>query len=290
MNDKSEYGYFHITMGALKDRLLFSTDREYRYGVNALAATLQGYDVKILCYCLMSNHLHILLSGNKDTCIQFYNTYIRTLSRIIASEKGKALGLVRADYEIVEINSLVQFRNVVVYILRNPLKAGVASPLSYEWSPAGVLLCPFIRTVSGKKVGELSFKEYRKIFRTHSRFPDNYEYLNGVILDKCFVSYEEVLSRFDSEIALFYLLGRSSIEFDVEDAAGISSRLQYSDTELSERIGIILSREFHVSSLSELTSDQIIRLIKIIRKRFYPGKSQIGRLLGIKMDILDRLF
>ncbi|MBQ5528155.1 MAG: hypothetical protein IIU05_03755, partial [Bacteroidales bacterium] len=92
------------------------------------------------------------------------------------------------------------------------------------------------------------------------------------------------------EVSLFYMLGRSSIEIDVEDAAGISSRIQYSDTELSERIGIILSREFHVSSLSELTSDQIIRLIKIIRKRFYPGKSQIGRLLGIKTDFLDRLF
>ena len=41
---------------------------------------------------------------------------------------------------------------------------------------------------------------------------------------------------------------------------------------------------------SRLSSDQLISMASILKRKYYIGKAQIGRLLGLSDTILERLF
>ena len=41
---------------------------------------------------------------------------------------------------------------------------------------------------------------------------------------------------------------------------------------------------------SRLSSDQLISMASILKRKYYIGKAQIGRLLGLPDTILERLF
>jgi ribosomal protein L13 len=68
----------------------------------------------------MSNHIHILLRGALSDCLRL----MRKLMFRLAVYAGK----------------------------RNPFKARVASPISYEWNSADVMFNPHAESVHGKSV------------------------------------------------------------------------------------------------------------------------------------------
>ena len=41
---------------------------------------------------------------------------------------------------------------------------------------------------------------------------------------------------------------------------------------------------------SRLSSDQLISMASILKRKYYIGKAQIGRLLGLPDTILERIF
>ncbi len=79
-------------MPHLEKTLLFENDRDYTVGVNYLAIVTLSNPVSLLCYCLMSNHFHLLLAGRLEDCVKFYFTYIDRMSRYLSKTRGlKAL-------------------------------------------------------------------------------------------------------------------------------------------------------------------------------------------------------
>lgn len=59
--------YYHFCTNGLLKNIIFSSDADYIYGMNAIAiCKLKYVDVKILAFCIMNNHVHFILDCTKD--------------------------------------------------------------------------------------------------------------------------------------------------------------------------------------------------------------------------------
>ena len=56
-------GYYHVCSHGLEKNDIFKTQADFIAGMNDVAICIIGFDVKILCFCLMSNHFHFVLYG-----------------------------------------------------------------------------------------------------------------------------------------------------------------------------------------------------------------------------------
>ena len=128
-------GLFHIISRAIDRRFLFDGLAERRRYVELLGAASKHSDARVLAWCIMSNHVHLVVQAGKQPLsrlmksvhVGYANWKNHRDGRIgpIFSERCKAV-LVDADEYLLEL---------VRYVHLNPVRAGlVASPRESSWS------------------------------------------------------------------------------------------------------------------------------------------------------------
>ena len=132
---KSESGIYHIILRGLNQQAIFEDNEDYFKFVETLEnyKAVSGY--KVFAYCLMSNHIHILLKIEKEdlalimkrvagSYVYWYNwKYYR---------KGH-LFQDRFKSEPIEDDSY--FMTILRYIHQNPIKAGIVDNINmYPYS------------------------------------------------------------------------------------------------------------------------------------------------------------
>lgn len=132
---KSDSGIYHIMLRGINQQVIFEDDEDCFKFVETLAnyKAVSGY--KVFAYCLMSNHIHILIKVEKEdldlimkriagSYVYWYNwKYYR---------KGH-LFQDRFKSEPIEDNSY--FLTVLRYIHQNPVKAGIVKSIDdYRFS------------------------------------------------------------------------------------------------------------------------------------------------------------
>ncbi len=132
---RCESGIYHVVLRGINRGDIFFDDDDSLHFVETLAQKKRNQEYGLYGYCLMSNHVHLLVRENEDTVS-------RTMSRIGTSyakwynQKYSRSGHVfqgRYGSECVEDDKYLL--TVVRYIHNNPVKAGlVRNPESYRWS------------------------------------------------------------------------------------------------------------------------------------------------------------
>ncbi len=63
---KSESGIYHIMLRGINQQIIFEDDEDYFKFIETLEKykAISGY--KVFAYCLMSNHIHILLKVERE--------------------------------------------------------------------------------------------------------------------------------------------------------------------------------------------------------------------------------
>lgn len=136
-----EGGIYHIIQRAPGKDVLFLEDKDYLYFLHLLKETKTKFSLDIFCFCLMPNHLHLLLRINKTNLSEAMKSLFTRYALYFNSKyqrKGHVFyGNYRASLCLDE-NYLI---SASVYIHLNPSKAGlVKSPLDYKWSSLKVYL------------------------------------------------------------------------------------------------------------------------------------------------------
>lgn len=129
-------GYYHIVTRGIDRRKLFRYPQDYKYFLGVIKKYLSKFKINILHYCLMSNHLHLLVQATKadelpkfmQAILQVYASYFR--------KKYKSVGFVFQNrYKSSFIEKDAYLLECSRYIERNPLRANItADLLSYPWS------------------------------------------------------------------------------------------------------------------------------------------------------------
>lgn len=115
----------------------FFADEDYRYYLNALAQGCQRYDVHLHAYCLMTNHVHLLMTQQRsDVGI---SQVMQHVGRIYVAYVNKTYRRTGTLWEGRHKASLVDADNYLFtcyrYIELNPVVADmVTAPDQYRWS------------------------------------------------------------------------------------------------------------------------------------------------------------
>jgi putative transposase len=117
-----------------QDIFLMAADREHLLAVLAEEAQAQG--VEVHAYVLMSNHIHLLLTPQRDQAMpKMMQALGRRYVRHFNQCHGRTGTLWEGRYRSTLIQTERHFMACMAYIDLNPVRAGmVASPLDHVWS------------------------------------------------------------------------------------------------------------------------------------------------------------
>lgn len=114
---------------------IFLSGCDYETFLKVLQETVEGWNLQVAAYCLMPNHYHLLLhtpDGNLSRCMRHINgLYTQRFNR--AHRKDGQL--FRGRYKAVLVEKDSYLLEVLRYIHRNPLRAGLVKSLEdFPWS------------------------------------------------------------------------------------------------------------------------------------------------------------
>jgi len=127
----------HVVQRGNNRDACFFADEDYRYYLNALAEGCQRYDVHLHAYCLMTNHVHLLMT-QQQTNIGI-SQVMQHVGRIYVAYVNKTYRRSGTLWEGRHKASLVDADNYILtcyrYIELNPVVANmVITPDQYRWS------------------------------------------------------------------------------------------------------------------------------------------------------------
>ena len=280
-------GVYMFTTDHLERLLLFRDEEDFVQGNNTIAFATLVYPVKVLCYALMDNHIHLLVSGRYEDCLAFFAWILHRLARVLEKKHGISGILKSQASDVQAVTDREMFLNEVCYLLRNGYQARVDSPYSYPWVPFECYFNPYLHLIHGTPVP--GAKEAKRMFGTHVKIPSDWEHFRGRILNKFFVDYRTVERKIGSSLEFFDRLRRFNLESIVEQEHGIEEKLLFTDTEMQEKIRAVCQNELHTESHHQLERKDLLWLARTLARRFASPKKQIARLLGIDLSILDQL-
>lgn len=132
--ERSESGYLHLITRGNNKQILFEEDDDRRFYLTRLGKYSREAEIRISAYCLMENHVHLLVNDPQDHVpemmrklgVSYTNYYNRKYERNGHLFQGRYLSEAIRD----EVYLLTVFR----YILTNPAKAGICPADQYRWS------------------------------------------------------------------------------------------------------------------------------------------------------------
>ena len=86
--------YYHISSKALERNNIFHTREDFVTAMNDVAMCSLRFDVRILCFCLMSNHFHFILEGSHEECYAFMAEFKRICSMRMRRGNGDINALI----------------------------------------------------------------------------------------------------------------------------------------------------------------------------------------------------
>lgn len=132
---KSKSGIYHIMLRGINGQVIFKDEDDF----HKFTETIQGYkaisNYKVFAYCLMSNHIHMLIKVEKEdldlimkriagSYVYWYNWKYHRQGHLFQD---------RFKSEVIEDDAY--FFTVLRYIHQNPLKAGLVKDIvNYKYS------------------------------------------------------------------------------------------------------------------------------------------------------------
>jgi putative transposase len=126
----------HIVQRGHDRNVVFASESDYQYYLDTLAEFKSTYDVKVFSFCLMTNHVHLLLmpSDNKGLGLLMKRLAGRQ-TRYRNKLEGRSGTLWESRYKSSIVDAEAYLLACVRYIELNPVRANiVADPIDYTWS------------------------------------------------------------------------------------------------------------------------------------------------------------
>lgn len=116
--------YYHVFNRGCDRRNIFANDGNYRFLLLRFSQFLVKYPIKVIAYCFMPNHYHLLLCPEEDEVIsgfiqRLFNSYAQAFNR--QQRRKGTLFEGRAKSVLVDTNEYIL--QLCRYIHLNPVKA-----------------------------------------------------------------------------------------------------------------------------------------------------------------------
>ncbi len=131
---ESQSGYFHIIMRGVNKQDIFLDKKDYDTFLSFLREYLVSYHIDIVAYCLMTNHVHMIIHTTNESYSNFMRMLNARYAKYFNFVHDRTGHLFQNRYSMHIIGSLKYLLICIRYVHNNPPKAGISPASEYPWS------------------------------------------------------------------------------------------------------------------------------------------------------------
>ncbi len=129
-----EGGFRHIIIRGIGKQILFEDEYDNKFFLRILERYSRETDVSVCAYCLMENHVHLLIHDHGINTPLLMKKIGVCYSAYFNDKYERTGHLFQDRYKCENIYDDRYYLTVLRYILRNPEKAGICRTEKYRWS------------------------------------------------------------------------------------------------------------------------------------------------------------
>ena len=282
--------FWHVYTDGTGMADIFCCEEDFKLGMTLLAVcAIVSPGVELVTFELMSNHVHLIVRGEREVCLEFFENYKRRLKRLF-TKMGRVIDWGRFEAHLIEIETLKALRNEIIYTNRNAYVANSKyTPFSYPWGGGWAYFSPVIYMLPVRSAAEVGSCRMREL--THYRDVASLACLKFVddvpfIPSFCRVDIGERM--FQDARSYFHLLTRNAEAF-----SQIASRLKDTVFLTDDEMFVVAARcsaDTFSARLGVLTPDQKIQLARKLHFDYNASNQQLRRVLKLDVSVLDEMF
>lgn len=281
--------FWLATTDHLTDRIWFRDDDDFRMGMNLVAILAVVFQVDVVSYILMSNHVHFVLCCSHEQAERFMEEFKRRYSQYM-NHKYKTKELLRKVHvdirPISEMDESLEW--AIAYVNMNPVAARIClHPTGYRWGTGNA----FFREIpaKGRRLGTFSERARQRLLHSKVELPDDFLVgEDGYILPESYLKVELVETIYRTPNRMDFFLRNSSKakqRLDSSDKALPAFRDQIIQAALPD----LCTTLFRKNAVDELTEDEQSELLKQLRYRFSSNVNQLARVIGFSYEKVTEL-
>lgn len=195
---ESSTGMYHVIAKGINKELIFNQTREKYYLLKILKEFLSIHNVEIYAYCIMSNHLHLIIRSELQELSLYMAKCLAKYAEYYNYKHDRNGHVFQNRFKSECIESAKYFWNCLRYIHLNPLKANcVKTLMNYKFS-----------SLREYKKMELQILHKNAFVLFSDKFEDWGDFMNfhNKTQRTVFIDTNDDIKRQELEIALGYLL------------------------------------------------------------------------------------
>jgi len=129
----------HVVQRGHNRQVVFAADEDFQFYLENLTELKGELDVRLYAYCLMTNHVHLLLMpAQGQTLASLLKALAGRQTRYVNRVEGRSGTLWEGRYKSSPVDTESHLLECSRYIELNPLRAGIVGrPEQYRWSSFG---------------------------------------------------------------------------------------------------------------------------------------------------------
>ena len=131
---KSSSGYYHVMARGSGGQLLFECGEDYAVFLESLGSCADEHSVSLIAYCLMPNHVHLLVRDGDDELGEMMRSLLSGYAQRYNKRTGHVGHVFQQRFKSCPVESDEYLLQLARYIHENPAKAGICKAEEYWWS------------------------------------------------------------------------------------------------------------------------------------------------------------
>ena len=282
------YGYYHLCTDGWKEGKLFNTIEQFAYCIAGMALLTIKYGVQIYAFEIMPNHIHVVLSGTGQHCLESFYFLIRRTNKKLKTDGYPCLP---GDYwfKLVPIEDKNSMRHHLVYLSRNKYEKGDCTPCGHMWGTGYLLYNQIAPFVVGTKVKDMPVRKVERLVGSRTALPSEWEIHPELgVLPKCFVNIGKVKEMFPSVKDYMTLLVKD-YESYVHISDSMNEVIQWSESEAKDILYQLCNQMFPTKKLYALSHEEKSKLAIQADRRYHIPLEMLSDNLSISEYVIRQV-
>jgi len=158
-----EDGIYHIIQKGVEDRDIFLDIEDYKFYLKELKEGLNIYQISLLSYALLKNHLHLLVKIKDKNLSSFMHKINNNYAHYFNDKYFRRGHLFASRYKSILVKDDKYFLTLIKYINLNPFNYEKNCNFKYEWCSYDEIINKKSRLIDLNELESLLYFDYKSL-------------------------------------------------------------------------------------------------------------------------------
>lgn len=232
-------GIYHIIVRGNNQQDIFYDDLDRSFFLNRLKKYTEELGIEVYSYCLMSNHVHLLVGNASEFMSKMIQKLLTSYVYMFNKKYNRTGHLFQGRFLSEPVEDDAYFKIVVRYIHQNPDKVGLDKYNQYVWSS-------FQKIIEQKESDDVAVNKVLSFFESELEFLRFHELKNNV----CCMDYEN--KKLVSDTVAFELIKRLLSIEDLSYINKVSAKEKYEYLQVIKNLNLPIKQVSRITGINQV--------------------------------------